>query len=143
MSNIYIYSRGMYEQLSLNEIKDKAIIRIHNLSDKKWYPEKEDNKLILFFNDLKLNNISFIDKIKAQYNIETMCFMKKQVKEIKEYIEKNKNKDLIIHCEYGKSRSVAIGIFLRDNLNYIIINKEEKELIKYNDWVLLMLKKFY
>ena len=94
----------------------------------------------------EVNNESvktFIDKIKAQYNIETMCFMKKQVKEIKEYIEKNKNKDLIIHCEYGKSRSVAIGIFLRDNLNYRIINKEEKELIKYNDWVLLMLKKFY
>jgi predicted protein tyrosine phosphatase len=143
MSNIYIYSRGLYEQLNYNELEGKAIIRIHNLSDKKWYPEKEDGKLILFFNDLKINNISFIDKLKSQYDFETTCFMRQHVKEIKNYINKNKNKDLIIHCEYGKSRSVAISMYLRDYLKYKIINKEEKELTKYNDWVLLMLKKFY
>lgn len=143
MSNIYIYSRGLYEELNSSDLEGKAVIRIHNLTDKKWYSEEEDGKLVLFFNDLKLNNISFIDKIKSQYDFETTCFMKKHVQQIKKYINENKEKDLIIHCEYGKSRSVAISIYLRDYLNYKIINKEEKDLKKYNDWVLLMLKKFY
>ena len=70
MSNIYIYSRGLYEELNSSDLEGKAVIRIHNLTDKKWYSEEEDGKLVLFFNDLKLNNISFIDKIKSQYDFE-------------------------------------------------------------------------
>jgi hypothetical protein len=58
---VQIYSRGIYEQLPLVELKGKAIIRIHNLNDKKWYPNTEEGKLILFFDDLKLNNLSLIN----------------------------------------------------------------------------------
>lgn len=141
MSNVYIYSRGAYENLS--DLRNNAVIRIHNIHDKKWYPNQEENKLILFFNDYKTENISFIDKIKANLGLETHCLNKIKAKEILNYIKENKGKDFIIHCEYGKSRSVAVAIFLRDNLGYTIINKKEEELKHYNNWVLSMLKKFY
>lgn len=141
MSNVSIYSRGTYENLS--DLENKAVIRIHNINDKKWYPNQEENKLVLFFNDYRTENISFIDKIKANLGLETRCLNKIKAKEILKYIKENKGKDFIIHCEYGKSRSVAVAIFLRDNLGYTIINKKEEELKHYNNWVLSMLKKFY
>lgn len=143
MSNISIYSRGSYENLSSDFLKDKAIIRIHNINDKQWYPNEEPNKLVLFFNDEKNNNISLIEKYKAILGFETKCLNKKKAIKIIDYIKNNKEKDFIIHCEYGKSRSVAIAIFLRDNLGYSIINKKPEELKQYNDWVFFLLKKFY
>lgn len=143
MSNIYIYSRGSYENLKSEVLENKAIIRIHNINDKKWYPNKEENKLVLFFNDYKMHNISLFEKIKAYLNFETTCLNKATAIEILDYINNNKEKDFIIHCEYGRSRSVAIAIFLRDNLGYTIKNKKEEELKHYNDWVLSLLQKFY
>ena len=143
MSNISIYSRGSYENLSSEFLKDKAIIRIHNINDKQWYPNEEKNKLILFFNDEKKSNISFIEKHKAIFGFETKCLNKPKTMKIIDYIKNNKEKDFIIHCEYGKSRSVAIAMFLRDNLGYSIINKKTEELKQYNDWVFFLLKKFY
>lgn len=143
MSNISIYSRGSYENLSSEFLKDKAIIRIHNINDKQWYPNEEKNKLILFFNDEKKSNISFIEKYKAMFGFETKCLNKQKAIKIIDYIKNNKEKDFIIHCEYGKSRSVAIAMFLRDNLGYSIINKKPEELKQYNDWVFFLLKKFY
>lgn len=143
MSNIHIYSRGSYENLPLESLEGKAIIRIHNINDKKWYPHYEDKKLVLFFNDYKLNNLSFLDKIKGILGLNTLYLNKDIALNIINYIKENKDKDFIIHCEYGRSRSVAIGIFLRDNLGYKIINKKDSELSQYNDWVLYMLKKFY
>lgn len=141
MSNVSIYSRGAYENLS--GLKDKAVIRIHNMNDKKWYPNEENGKLILFFNDLKTENISMVDKIKANIGMKTKCLNKIDAQKIINYIKKNQGKDFIVHCEYGKSRSVAVAIFLRDNFGYIINNKKEEELIHYNNWVLNMLKKLY
>lgn len=143
MSNVYIYSRGFYENLDVETLENKAIIRIHNINDKNWYPNKEDGKLILFFNDYKKNNISFIGKIKGIIGLKTLYFNKKNALEIINYIKENKNKDFVIHCEYGRSRSIAIGIFLRDELGYKICNKKDSELTHYNDWVLFLLKKFY
>lgn len=143
MSNIYIYSRGVYENLKPEFLKNKAIIRIHNINDKTWYPSEEKGKLILFFNDEKIYNLSLAQRIKATIGLRTSCLNKIDALKILEYIKENKDKDFLIHCEYGKSRSVAIGIFLRDFFGYNISNKEENELSHYNDWVLSLLKKFY
>lgn len=143
MSNVLIYSRGSYEGLNIDMLKNKAIIRIHNINDIKWYPNQENEKLILFFNDYKMHNLSFFQKIKGLIGMKTSYLNKIDALKIIEYIKKNKEKDFIIHCEYGRSRSVAIALFLREFLGYKITNKEENELLKYNDWVLYLLKRFY
>ncbi len=61
--NVYVYSRGEFNALSEEFLIDKAIIRIHNIKDKNWYPERETNRLILFFEDIKLSDFSFKEKI--------------------------------------------------------------------------------
>ena len=143
MSNVYIYSRGSYENLSQDFLSNKVIIRIHNIRDEKWYPIEEENKLVLFFNDIKMDNLSFMDKFKANLGFKTKHLNKILAIKIVNYIKANKDKDFVIHCEYGRSRSVAVALFLKENLNYTIANKKDNELTKYNDWVLLLLKKNY
>lgn len=143
MSNVYIYSRGAYENLRPELLEGKAVIRIHNIHDENWYPNEEDGKLILFFNDYKSHNLSWVQKIKGLLGFKTIYLNKQNTLRIIKYIKDNKHKEFIIHCEYGRSRSIAIGIFLTQQLGYKIVNKKNDELNQYNDWVLYLLKKFY
>lgn len=143
MLKIYIYSRGDFEALDQNFLKNKAVIRIHNIKDKKWYPNHEDKKLVLFFEDLKAHQIPLIEKIKSQLGFQTKAFHKDLAKQTIQYIKNNKDKDFIIHCEYGKSRSVAIALFIQQYYLHTIENKKISELQSYNDWVLNLLKKCY
>lgn len=143
MSKIYIYSRGDYEALDKSFLENKAIIRIHNIKDKNWYPQLEDKKLVLFFEDLKLHQIPFVEKIKAILGFETKAFHRNLALQVIKYIKDNKEKDFIIHCEYGKSRSVAIALFIQHHYLHNIENKKSHELQSYNDWVSNLLKKFY
>ena len=84
-----------------------------------------------------------MDKFKANLGFKTKHLNKILAIKIVNYIKANKDKDFVIHCEYGRSRSVAVALFLKENLNYTIANKKDNELTKYNDWVLLLLKKNY
>lgn len=143
MSNIYIYSRGEYQALDESFLNNKAIIRIHNIKDKNWYPHCEEKKLVLFFEDLKTKQIPIIEKLKSQLGYETYVFHKNLALKTIEYIKNNHDKDFIIHCEYGKSRSVAIGLFIEKYYLYTIKNKKPNELNSYNDWVFNLLKNYY
>lgn len=143
MSKIYIYSRGDYEALDKSFLENKAIIRIHNIKDKNWYPHFEEKKLVLFFEDLKSHQIPITEKIKSKLGFTTKAFHKILALKTIEYINTHKNKDFIIHCEYGKSRSVAIALFIQTYYSHSIENKKNSDLQYYNDWVIKLLKKFY
>jgi len=43
-----------------------------------------------------------------------VVFTPSMAKEIHAFVEKNSGKDFVIHCTAGQSRSVAVGVFLRD-----------------------------
>lgn len=142
MKQIYIYSRGEFEQLPKEFKQDKAIIRIHNINDKEFYPEKEDGAIVLFFNDVvprkgMLNNILRLTGLTQPIHE----LNKKQAREILSYIYQNRNKDFVIHCEYGRSRSVAVGLFIEDIFGYLINNKKVKDRKFANQHVVNMLHK--
>lgn len=141
--NIHIFNRGDFEALEPTFLKDKAIIRIHDVTDKEWYNSKYPCGIELFFNDLRKSNLSFFEKLKANYlkNINATYFTKLQAEQLNNFINKNKNKDFIIHCQYGRSRSVGVAVFMVKNYNAIITNKTKEELKKANDWVIEMLEK--
>lgn len=139
-SSIYIYNRGEFEALAPEALKNKAIIRIHNNKDKEWYNSKYPNGIELFFEDV--DTLSFIEKIKAQYFEKNMpCFTKSQALDLLNFIKKNKGRDFIIHCQYGKSRSVSVGLFIEKNFKGTIINRIPEELKTPNQWVLELLNK--
>lgn len=139
-SSISIYNRGEFEALPPEALNNKAIIRIHNYTDKDWYDSKYPNGIELFFEDV--DTLSFIEKMKAQYFEKNMtCFTKTQALELLSFIKKNKGKDFIIHCQYGKSRSVSVGLFIEKNFKGSIINREPQELKTPNQWVLELLNK--
>ena len=141
MSKVFVYSRGEYNSLG-SSVRNRPTIRIHNIADRNFYPHYEEDKLVLFFNDEKIMNLSLWRMFKSFWNLEDRCLNKKMTIEILDYLRKNKGKDIIVHCEYGQSRSVAVAMFLRDYYGYSIVNKKEEELTKYNDWVLMLLKRY-
>lgn len=146
---IFIYSRGKFLELNNQFLSDKAIIRIHNKKDYDFYKQEKNanNVLELFFDDLGINQLSFLDKINAIFNLNLnnvrYPLNKNQALEIKKFVEKFINKkDFVIHCEYGKSRSVALGLFLENKFSYKIKNKDISELKNPNRWVIYMLNKY-
>lgn len=148
MSNIYVYNKGEFNQLSLDFLNNKAIIRIHNIKEKDWVNTLEIKNIInLYFDDINKEQLLWYEKIywylpsviQNQWNIK---FIKRtQALQIIEFIKNNKNMDFIIHCEFGKSRSVAIAMFIKQFYNGTLRNKEDYECQNYNRLVFNLLKK--
>jgi predicted protein tyrosine phosphatase len=124
-------------------VRDKAIIRMHNAKNEDWYGDtQEENTIWLFFDDIQLGSLTFLERIKTIHlGMDSSLFSVSQAKKAIKFIEENKNKDLIIHCEYGRSRSVAFSVFLREHYGYTIANKSEEELKRANTLVLHLLNK--
>lgn len=141
--NVFVYSIGAFEQLSHEFKKDKAIIRMHNAKNKLWYEDTQaENTIWLFFDDIHLGSLSFIEKIKTIYlGLDSDLFSINQAKQAIKFIEANQDKDFIVHCEYGRSRSVAFSIFLKEHYGYNIANKTTDELKKANTLVLHLLNR--
>lgn len=140
---IHIYSRGRFALLDDEFLANKAIIRIHNKKDLGWYDDKMANGIVLFFDDLKINDIPWKTRLKACYiNADYDCFSKKDAQVLLKFIHANLEKDFVIHCEYGKSRSVAVAFFMKQEYNFKIMNKNKEEMLKGNDWMLKLLKKY-
>lgn len=159
-THIYVYSRGKFENLSETELTDKAIIRIHNSWDKDWYDNasnKQNPCIELFFDDLSINNLTWIEKKVANHpqwkkvlkynpwNKQNPSYPMDldQAKLLIDFIKTHASRDFIIHCQYGKSRSVAVAVFIKNHFDGIIENKTEEELQHANTWVLEMLNKIY
>mgnify|MGYP003589414328 FL=1 len=146
MKHAFIYSRGKFLELSSDFLKDKAIIRIHNVTDYEWYKQEtnQENCLELFFDDLGESQISFLDKwiikLNLKFKTSNNPLNLDQAKQIIKFIEKNNGKDFVIHCEYGRSRSVAVALYLKEYFQYEIMNKTKEELSHPNTWVSLLLR---
>lgn len=142
-NKVYVFSRGEFDSLPLDFLKDKAIIKVHSMKDREWFPSTVKNGIVLFFNDLKIYDLGFFDKLKAYYSDKRYSyFIKADALKILSFINKCKRRDIVIHCQFGNSISVAIAMYLRDNCKYTIQNKNNDELNLANDWVIKLLKKY-
>jgi predicted protein tyrosine phosphatase len=159
-THISVYSRGSFENLPEAQLANKAIIRIHNSWDKNWYNHennRENQCIQLFFDDLSINNLTWAEKYMA-YHPQWKKILKyypwskqnssypldlNQAKLLIDFIKMHVSHDFIIHCQYGRSRSVAVAVFIKNHFDGIIENKTEQELQHANTWVLEMLNKIY
>lgn len=147
MSNIYVYSKGEFNQLDINFLNNKAIIRIHNIKEQGWINNPSiKNLLNLYFDDIRMNQLLWYEKfcyflpLFIQKKIMLKFIKKEQALTLLSFIEDNKNSDFIIHCEFGKSRSVAVAKFIEDFYNGNLKNKTVEECKNYNTLVYDLLK---
>lgn len=157
MSNIYVYSKGEFVNTPLEKLNDKAIIRVYNSRDKDW-KDRSDHYLTLlevFFDDVQLEQLSWHEKINLKFpsigsfiylflnKSESVLFTEQDAQTIIKFIKKHKDKDFAIQCEYGKSRSIAIALFMKKFFKGYIANKDAEEITHYNEFVYNTLKKTY
>jgi len=111
---------GLMEAYSFNDEtveKDEhyAFISINDtVGDWKtsWFSKNHDNVLRMWFDD-----VSYDDEVSPTNKESCKAFTEKDGKKIIKFVNKNKDRDFIIHCAAGISRSGAIGTFILDYLN--------------------------
>lgn len=115
-----------------------AIISINNT---------DDDLLLPFFKDNHENvlNLFFDDVTEDLYNDDFLickAMTEDDAKKIIEFIDRNKDRNFIVHCSAGISRSGAVGTFITEYLekDYKLF-KEHNKHISPNHMVLSMLNK--
>lgn len=149
MSNIFIYSLGEFLNLDNEILLNKAIIRIYNSKAKDWEEDNSENNVIkIFFDDIKKFQLKWYEKIDFFWiknfftsKDDSILLSDIDAKKLISFIKKNKEKDFLIHCEFGKSRSVAVGLFIEKYFDGKIINKTKDECLGFNDLVIEKLEK--
>ena len=140
MRKIYIYSAGEFDALSEEFKKNKAIIRVHNTSNTGWFDDQDKCKNF-YFEDIEYHQLNNLTKLKLLLKLNAVQTLdSKKTKALLKFIYYHYDHDFIIHCEFGRSRSVAIGKFISDRYGHIIQNKDRDELEHYNSLVLFQLK---
>jgi len=85
---------------------------------KHWFESNHSNVINLDFDDIPCDEFEYNGHIFKGITI-------KQAEELFDFIEKNVGKDFFIHCRAGRSRSMAIGTFIRDFYKEIYRGKYE------------------
>lgn len=112
------------------EIREKYLKEIRNINDFHLFSDKHENVLNIEFDDITS------DKLETIYGI-AYGITDEQAQQIVDFAKNNADKEHIyIHCMAGKSRSVAVGIALKEyfgcdfgsfygsnNLNKFVYNK--------------------
>ncbi len=114
--------KDMVDMCKINHIEDVAYISIsaseecasdyfHDLSETEHYLENSDNVLNLNFDDIT-EDFTFKNQYGNDVTYHAMSL--EQARQIIEFVEKNKDKNIIVHCRAGKSRSAAVARALFD-----------------------------
>ena len=91
-----------------------------------WFNEDHPNLLRLWFDDVEHD-----EEVSPTNKISCKAFSADQAKAVFEFVNANKDKNFIVHCAAGISRSGAVGSFI---LDYLEGDREYFE--KYNKHIL-------
>lgn len=151
------FSQGEFRKLmqELNDVDFKKynVICIFNTYESVIHTPKSSLKL--FFNDVNNEQLSVFEKFifnreENIYNLFVKCkkkvkpfyglpFTENHAKQIKNFIDLDK--DILVHCEYGHSRSVAVASYFQQYHYYTYLNENENN--NRNTRVFDMLKDAY
>ena len=146
MNKILVYSKKEFNIIcEINNIDDTnvenidktAFISINNSkNDKSYFQKEHNNVLILEFDD--------ISEEEYKKNNDLKLFSEKDAEKIIKFIDNNLNKDILIHCTAGISRSQAVFRFLTDYYpNFQKDGRWDNPCLYPNQYVLLVLKKVF
>lgn len=148
IKSIIVCSREVFKRLSSVDTNTKSCISISgqdicysdkDLQDLKNAKDRYNSKLSLCFYDVEKPS----DKFDTEY-----LFNESKAKDILDFIDfidLHEDGNLIIHCDAGISRSVAIGMFLQNTFNYNVVYLEcyENRPAYYNKLVYNTLEKVH
>lgn len=151
---VEVYSKGEVQSMPEDYFIDKKFISINNTFEN-FIPEVNvAEKLLLLFNDLDDCQLSSWEYFVFEYSepvgrmVEKMLkqknsyygipFLPSQAKKIIDFLDSN-DKDVVIHCEYGRSRSHSVALFLESHMDYKYTRRPQKG--KINERVLRLLEK--
>lgn len=107
--NDYFANRKINDT-NVEELKDLALISIndtHGQWSVSWFDNDHSNVLRLWFDDVEHNfQLSPTNKESCR------AFTEKQAHQVIKFAKDNRNKNFIVHCSAGISRSGAVGTFL-------------------------------
>ena len=96
-------------------LSNMALISINDTEGRwnvSWFDRDHPNVFRLWFDDVEN------DEQKSPTNPFTCrAFSDEQAKQLFNFIKENENKDFIVHCSAGISRSGAVGYFINDYLD--------------------------
>lgn len=82
----------------------------YNETDDHFFKQNHHNVINLDFDDVEENGI--------YENVECFTINSTQAYDLYNFIENNKDKNFIIHCRAGKSRSRAIGVYIIEHYGH-------------------------
>ena len=92
---------------------------------KHWFDSNHSNVINLDFDDISSDEIEYKGHIFKGIS-------DKQAEELFDFIEKNIGKNFFIHCRAGRSRSMAVGAFIKNFYGDIYKDKYETIIEGYN-----------
>lgn len=118
----FLIKKGVTDK-TVEEKTKVAFISINDsVGSEPYFKKAHPNALTLFFEDI-------VEPIESMENFK--LFSDEQAIKLVNFIEKNKDKSFIIHCEAGISRSGAVGQFINDTYK----NMTDEEFKKQNKYI--------
>ena len=113
--NQFMGEYGISDENVESRMKDIALISINDTEGQwnaSWFDRDHPNVLRLWFDDVST------DEQKSPTNPFTCrAFTEDQARMVFEFIKSNSDKDFLVHCSAGISRSGAVGSFINDYLD--------------------------
>ncbi len=127
--------------------KNEKILNHKNIlcieADDVEFEIKEDSEQDKGFKLIFKNIIDKIFNKKLESNFPIVLFNEMKAKEVIEFAMKNKDKDIIVQCIYGKSRSLTTAIFLEEMVLKDTHILEHKEKVIRNNSFMTLLKNVF
>lgn len=113
--NQFMMELGISDKNVETKMKDVALISINDTMgdwSTSWFDFDHPNVIRFWFDDVER------DEQKSPTNAFTCrTFTDEQAERLFNFIKENQNKDFIVHCSAGISRSGAVGSFINDYLD--------------------------
>jgi len=108
-----VYSRR--QAVALDPVAGTVIISISSPADRAPLKKGWEDILRLEFHDVTIDpdeaRTRGIDSIQGK---PIVWFSEDHVKAVEFFVHQHKDKNFVVHCDAGVSRSVAVGLFLRE-----------------------------
>ncbi len=111
---VQVYSRQHMREIEPNAYKCLVSIWSEIALATQSYQD-DDIPLKGWWDALKLEFDDVVDPI---VGMDVTIFDERMAKELLAFIDKNKGRDFVIHCDAGISRSVAVASFMKDAYEY-------------------------
>ena len=140
-----ILPRMKIDDLNVEYQHNLAFISIRNsdMPDMSYFKKNHTNVLNLVFDDETKEGNDL--RVKSGIR-ESQLFTREQAKQIIDFVEMNKNVDIIyVHCLAGQSRSGAVGLFINDiwgEQSYYDF-AQSNPIIKPNFFIVALLRRVY